>query len=89
MTQKKSRNPHAPYEATKDEVLAFRALQAGEASELQQKKALRVIVHELSRTYDLSFRPDDPHHTTFAEGKRFVGLQIVSILNNPMELKDG
>jgi hypothetical protein len=44
-------------------------------------EAFKWIVNELCGTYDLSYRPDSERNTTFAEGKRFVGLQIVKMAN--------
>lgn len=65
-------------------VHALRALNTGAASPEQQKAALQFIVEELACTYDLSYRPDSPHNTSFAEGKRSVGLQLVALLKQPM-----
>lgn len=50
---------------------------AGRASEDQQRRAMTFIVHQLCGTYDLSYRPTSDRDTAFAEGKRFVGLQMV------------
>lgn len=70
-------------------VYALQALQKGEASPEQQKKALDLIITELSSYYDLSFHPDNPRFTDFAEGKRFVGAQIVKLLKlSPKIIED-
>ena len=69
----------APYEEA--DVYAIKALAAGKATEGQQQRALGWIVNTLCGTYDLSFR-DGEHgdrSTVFAEGKRFVGLQLVKL----------
>ena len=68
----------APYED--EDVYAIRALNAGHASEAQQRRALAWIV-SASGYYDLAFRPgpDGDRATAFAEGKRFVGAQIVKM----------
>ena len=69
----------APYEEA--DVYAIKALAAGVANEGQQQRALGWIVNTLCGTYDLSFRDGDnaDRNTAFAEGKRFVGLQLVKL----------
>ena len=64
------------------DVSAWKALQQGVASPEQQQRALRWLI-AAAGTYDLSFRPgeDGSRASTFAEGKRFVGLQVVKLLN--------
>jgi hypothetical protein len=71
--------PHAPAEWEVADAGALQALQRGDASEAQQQRALKFIVQQLACTYDLSYRPTGG--TEFAEGKRFVGLQIVKLLH--------
>jgi hypothetical protein len=68
----------APY----DEAItgAIKALNSGTANEGQQQRALKWIIEAVSGTYDLSYRPDSDRDTAFAEGKRFVGNQIVKQL---------
>jgi len=73
----------APYEIA--DAAAFQALQRGEASAEQQRRALRWLINECCGTYDLSYRPGGPdgaRDTDMAEGKRWVGLQVVKLLNN-------
>lgn len=69
------------YPAPYDEKItgAVKALAAGNANAGQQKLALNWIINAVCGTYDLSYRPgaDGDRNTTFAEGKRFVGMQIV------------
>jgi hypothetical protein len=62
---------------------AIQALQRGDATADQQQRALKFIVNTLAGTYDGSFRPgpDGERVTSFAEGKRHVGLQIVKLAN--------
>lgn len=62
---------------------AIQALQRGDASSEQQRHALTFIVNTLAATYDVSFRTgvDGDRVTAFAEGKRWVGLQIVKLCN--------
>lgn len=60
---------------------AIQLLVQGTCPDYLQKRALAVII-DLCGTYDLSFRPgvDGARATDFAEGKRWVGLQIVTML---------
>lgn len=71
--------PWHPADYDDDVTRAIKALSAGKASDSQQQLALRWIVEDLAAAYDLSFRPGEAgdRETAFAEGKRFVGLQIV------------
>lgn len=76
-----SKEVHMPVPASKDVVYAIRALCQGTASETQQVLAMEWIVHCGSRYYDLSYRPGDHRPSDFLEGRRFVGAQIVRLLN--------
>lgn len=69
-----------PVAYEKADVAAMQALDRGDASPDAQKRALAFIVNNICRTYDLSFRPDSPRVTDFAEGKRYVGTQIVTLI---------
>lgn len=60
---------------------AIAALQSGTASDEQQKRALRWIIYAAARTYDVSYRPGSERETCFAEGRRFVGLEIIRVLD--------
>jgi len=71
--------PWAPVEYEDADIGAFKSLVLGEATEEQQRRALKFIVEEICKTYDLSYRPDSERDSAFAEGKRFVGLQIVKL----------
>jgi hypothetical protein len=70
---------HAPAPYDKDVLLAIRACIAGKANEGQQKTAMDWIITRASNHYDLSYRKGDSHATAFAEGRRFVGAQIVKM----------
>jgi hypothetical protein len=59
--------------------VAIQAVAAGQADEAQQKLALTTIVEMICQTYDLSYSPDSERDSAFAEGKRFVGLQIAKL----------
>lgn len=57
----------------------MQALERGEADKDQQQRALQWILRA-SCIGDLSYRPGSERDTAFAEGKRFVGLQIHKLL---------
>lgn len=59
---------------------AMQALARGEASPDQQMRSLDWIINAACGTYDLSFNPDSDRATSFAEGRRMVGLQIVKLI---------
>ena len=71
--------PWAPADYDIADVGALQAMAKGEARPDQQMRALKWIVETACRAYDQSFRPDSERDTAFAEGKRFVGLQIVKM----------
>jgi hypothetical protein len=62
------------------ELYALRALHTGEATPEQQKLALDFILLVVCKKDDLSFYPDSPRDGDFAEGKRYVGNQVVKLL---------
>lgn len=63
--------------------MSFKALASGVASDRQQKIALDWIIQEACGTYDVTYFSDNERNTTFAEGKRHVGLQVVKLVNLP------
>jgi hypothetical protein len=67
-----------PYELA--DVAALQALAQGTATADQQKWALDWIIIQAAGTYNLSFDTASERGTAFAEGRRFVGLQIVKML---------
>jgi hypothetical protein len=77
---------HAPwiparYEAA--DATALQALRRGDCPAHLQQRALNFIMWDLCGLRDLSFRPggvEGERETNFAEGKRFVGLQIGKLL---------
>lgn len=80
--------PHEPSKAPAGVMEAFQSIEAGLANEHQQKLALKWLLHEVCRTYDMSYRPQDTHATAFAEGRRAVGLEIVTMLKvNTTEIR--
>lgn len=70
----------APFEP--EDASAIQALERGNATSGQQKRALAWLINKACATYDLSYRPGDEgrRDTDFAEGRRFVGLQLVKLL---------
>lgn len=54
----------------------------GDATKDQQQRALKFVIESLAGTYEVSYRPgaEGARDTDFAEGRRFVGLQIVKML---------
>lgn len=72
-----SSKPYVPPQWEPADVAAIQALQRGDASPDQQRRALDYIIINLAGTYDLSYRPDSDRDSAFAEGKRFVGLHLV------------
>lgn len=71
------REPWHPVRWEKADAAAIQALMRGDAPPHLQQRALKYIIEQLCGTYDLSFRPVSERDTCFAEGKRFVGLQLV------------
>lgn len=67
--------------ATYDELIrgGLRAMQEGTASAHQQGAVLSWILKDASGVGNPSYRPD-PYATAFAEGRRFVAIQIIDIL---------
>lgn len=62
------------------DVIAVQALEKGTATEEQQKRALNWIINKACWTYESTFSPVREHDSSFAEGRRFAGLQIVKML---------
>lgn len=73
--------PHHPPAWEPKHAAAFQALERGEASDHQQKLALEWLMIRACGINDLSYWPDSERATSFAEGKRFVGLQVVKMLS--------
>lgn len=63
------------------QVRCIQALARGDAPPEMQRDALDWIINSLAATYDMSYRPESDRDTTFAEGRRFVGLQLVKMLH--------
>lgn len=69
--------PYVPPDWEPADVSAIQALVRGDATPDQQRRAVDYIINDIADTYGLSYRPESDRDTAFAEGKRFVGLQIV------------
>ena len=74
--------PWLPAEYIPADATAMQALAAGTANPEQQKRAIRWIIENAAGTYDMSYRPgtEGERDTAFAEGRRYVGNQIVKLL---------
>jgi len=85
MKSKVSIEPWKPVAMEPADVIALQALVQGQATELQQKRAIDWIIKVAAGTYEPSYRDgaDGDRNTAFAEGRRFVGLSIVkaTVLN--------
>lgn len=68
-------NPWVPTVPTKSEVAAVKALFVGNANAAQQGFIINYLMR-MTGARDLETRPDE-RASTFAGGKRFVGLQFV------------
>ncbi len=62
---------------------AIKALNSGTATAEQQKRALDWIIKKACMIGGISMR-DDPNFTSFNEGKRFVGTNILFVLSEPI-----
>ena len=74
---------HAPWLPPARELADISAIQAlarGEADLHQQQRAFKWIIEVAAGTYQPSYRSDSERDTCFAEGRRFVGLELVTML---------
>lgn len=79
MAAAKKAPPHLLVPWQDADVSALQALERGEASPEQQKRALAWIINVGAMTYQDTQMEND-RDTSFANGRRFVGLRIVSLL---------
>lgn len=68
------------------ELSAVRAVAAGTADEFAQRRAIKWIIEKAAGTYEPSYRGDAGAETFHAEGRRYVGMQIVKLLNMPADV---
>lgn len=79
-------SPWLPTDYEAGDIYALQAVFKGEADASQQRRALEWIIHRAAETYDEPFRSNadgGDRDTAFALGKRFVGSQIVKLINMP------
>jgi len=77
----KNSKAYAPVENTSTHARLIQALNRGDATPQMQQDALKYIINTICRTYDMSYHPESDRDTSFAEGRRFVGLQLVKLLS--------
>jgi hypothetical protein len=64
------------------DITAVQAMQRGDASADQQRRALGWIINQACKTYDFAFRPGaDDRETNLALGRQHAGQQIVKLLH--------
>jgi hypothetical protein len=68
------------------DVSAIQALARGVANEGQQKRALDYIINTLGMTYEHTYSPLSERDSCHMQGRRYVGLQIVKLVNLPAHL---
>jgi hypothetical protein len=66
---------------TKAQAAAIQALAAGKANEGQQKAAIDWIIRAAARSYDQTHHGERTHDAAFVDGQRFVGNQIIALIN--------
>lgn len=80
--------PHALPKYKKADVVAWQALERGEADVHQQQRVLKWVIEEAAGNYEFHFYKTD-RETAFSLGRQFVGQQVVKMLRlNPMQVKD-
>lgn len=78
-------NPFGPAKYSRYDAFAIKAVAKGEATEAQQQRALQWIIQAAAMTYDETFVPGQPDVSNFLAGRRSVGLQVVKLINVPIE----
>lgn len=74
--------PWMPADYNKAITSAFQSIMIHKnASQHQQELAIDWIINQVCKTHDMSYRPNSERDTNFAEGKRFVGNQILKQIN--------
>lgn len=75
----RAQGPQVPPAYTVADIGAIQALQRGDASEDQQRRALKWIIEKAAGAYEFQFYGTD-RETAFALGRGFVGQQVVKLL---------
>ena len=70
--------PYLPPIIAQEQAWAIKSLFAGTASPAEQGMALRFVLHRLCEVDKMTYRPDVRDHA-FADGKRFVGSELLKI----------
>lgn len=66
-------------------IRAWRALQQGKATEIQQKAAWHWLMQKACRVSETTFWPGDPTATAFLEGRRSIGVDAVALIEAPIK----
>jgi hypothetical protein len=74
------REPWKPAAYDNADIGAFKALWRGEADANQQQRAMRWLLYATG-VHSTSYDPDSDRNTAFAEGKRWIGMQIGKLLS--------
>jgi len=69
-----------------EDIRAVQAVAAGNASALEQKRALDWIVNTAAQTYEEPFVPGQDDVRSYVLGRRSVGLAIVKLIKLKPEL---
>ena len=92
MPKPSSSAPWKPVKYTKADVSALQALRRGDPTADQCHRAMEFILETICDRNGMSFRPgglEGDRETCIAEGRRFVGNQIVKLVNLPLsKIKD-
>lgn len=81
--------PRQPGRLSTKIIYALRALPEGKATPDQQSALMEWLLYEATKYYDISYRPggeEGKRDSDFAEGKRFVGWQILTAMKMPPEV---
>ena len=79
MTTKVKIPPHFRCDWDIPTASAIQALIKGEATPDQQRGAMHWLINQACGTYNISFSEIGDRETCFAEGRRYVGSQIVKL----------
>ena len=71
--------PYLPADYELHHVQAIKAFFEGRATPAQQEILRDYILYELTKFYDISYRGENTHDSAFAEGKRYIGQQLVKL----------
>ena len=83
---KQQSKPWMPVDWDMADAAAIQALRTGTATEAQQMRAIGFILEVICDRNGMSYRPgaDGDRDTAFAEGRRYVGNQIVKLTILPL-----